>query len=236
MLEIVTHLLALQDLDIEIRRVEAERKPLPAMADASRKDIASRAKSLDDAAADLRALAARQRSLETDLKARETSLAKFRSQAAMVRTPKEAEAISHEIELAEKDISGMEDKILALIEQQEKQTHALAAGRVRAADADTHANEKIARIDATLAEKDALLTALREERIVAANRIPPDLLENYEWHLKTHGPTAVARMDRESCLGCGAAIVPSFAMQVVAAKELHNCPNCNRFLYAKADR
>ncbi|MCX7717933.1 MAG: hypothetical protein N2111_05965 [Candidatus Sumerlaeaceae bacterium] len=234
MLTLIERLRDLQQMDAELRKLESEQRALPAQIDRHRKEIARRAAEIAHLEARRRETAVRRQTLESDLKTREAQATKFRQQQLLVRTPKELDAITHEIEKCESDISRLEDEILALIESEEKLAAELARLEAARRTQDEHSAEQIRILEALLAEKEQLARTLRADRTAALERLDESLRPTYEWLLKTHGPTAVVKLDGEACGGCGALLPASLAMRVGTDEKPHQCPHCNRFLFRPA--
>lgn len=231
MLTPIERMLDLQQIDAELRKLDAERKALPAQIERHKKDIARRAAEAAQLETRRKAAAIKRQALEVDLKTREGQAAKFRQQQLMVRTPKELEAITHEIEKCDTDISRLEDEILSLIESEEK----IAADQVKQEAARTTHDEQAAGqmrlLESLLTEKEQFAQGLKADRAAAFERLEEALRPTYEWLLKTHGPPVVVKLDGEACGGCGALLPPSAALRVGTGDELHQCPHCNRYLF-----
>jgi predicted nucleic acid-binding Zn-ribbon protein len=231
MLSRLERLLDLQQIDAELRKLEAELKTLPGQIERHRKEIARRAAETAQLEARRKETAVKRQTLETELKARESQAAKFRQQQLMVRTPKELEAITHEIERCEAEISRLEDEILTLIESEDKLAADLVRYRAEQTAHDEQSAAHICLLESLMTEKGQLANALRMDRIAALEHLDEPLRLTYEWLLKTHGPSAVVKLDGEACSGCGALLPPSEALRISAGDDLHQCPRCNRFLY-----
>ena len=78
---------------------------------------------MEQAKARVKSNEASRRQNEADIKGFQEKIAKYRSQSSSVKTNDEYRALMHEVEFAEKQISGCEDKILELmigLEDEEK--------------------------------------------------------------------------------------------------------------------
>lgn len=231
MLTTIERLLDLQQIDAELRKLDAEQCALPAHIERHRKETIRRAAEIAHLEARRKETAVRRQALEVDLKTREAQAAKFRQQQLLVRTPKELEAITHEIDKCEAHISRLEDEILALIESEEKMAAEFERLEATRRTQDEHALKQIRQLEALLAEKAQFAKALKTDRAAALERLDEALRPPYEWLLKTYGPTAVVKLDGEACGGCGALLPTSMALRVGTEETPQQCPKCNRFLY-----
>lgn len=225
-------MLRVQELDLEIARLNRELKDAAAQLEQIAADRKKRSAYLQKLEQECAALSVRRRSLEADLKTREQQHAKFEKQATAVKTPKELEAVNHQLEGCAGEISKLEEQILAVMEDEEKRTSELAEKHGQAEKMEARARELETRLTDAGAEKTQLLSGLGEDRIVAANQLPEELRSTYEYLHKKFGPTAVTDVRTQACGGCGGVLVPSIIMHAKQGNELVQCTHCLRYLNA----
>jgi mannitol/fructose-specific phosphotransferase system IIA component (Ntr-type) len=63
-----------------------------------------------------------------------------------------------------------------------------------------------------------------------SEKLPADVFNRYQ-QLQQRFPLAVVPIIRTNCSGCGLAIPLQLVNDVRAAKQIHGCPHCGRFLY-----
>lgn len=231
MLEVVEHLLALQDRDQRLRNVRAELQAVPG-------EIASRQKLISDAAARLEASKSRAKAIEVEKKtlaveadAKRAQIDRYKNQQLQTRKNEEYSALAHEIEAAGKQITAIEDKELVLMEEAESLAPAIAEAEK------TFATEK-ARIEAqiaTIKEKEANLTSrladLEKERAAATAGIDEELLERYERLFQTKNARAVVAVEHDVCSGCHMKVTAQTSLALRSDKTLVSCPQCGRILH-----
>jgi uncharacterized protein len=230
----IQQMLALQELDVEIHKLDEELRHYPALLDQLQKDSARRTEAISKLEAELATLGPKRRNLEADLQTREQRLAKFRKQQDMIKTSKELEALTHEINTTETEISRLEEEILLLMEQEERLNRDVTEKREASEHLQEKATEKENRIRTLQTEKSLLIEALRRDRTAAALQIDSDTLDVYEWLHKSHGSSAVARIERDACSGCGKLLVPHLVLDARLGSNLVQCTHCQRFLYGEA--
>jgi predicted nucleic acid-binding Zn-ribbon protein len=234
MLEAIEKLLALQDRDQRLRTLRLELDSIPA-------EIASKQKLIQDAATRLEAARARSKAIEVEKKNLEIEIAskrdqinRYKTQQLQTRKNEEYSALSHEIETAERVITGIEDKELVLMEEAENLAPQLAS-----ADK-THAEEK-AKFDAqiaTLREKDGNLKNRIDEmtstRAKLLEGLDEDLLERYERLFETKNARAVVPVEHDVCTGCHMKVTAQTSLALRSDKEIISCPQCGRLLHLPA--
>lgn len=227
----IERLLILQNRDQKLQRLTAEIAAAPA----ARTSLERR---LDEAAAKLKSLEAALRDaeierarLDGDVKAKESSIAKFKTQQQQTRKNEEYQALAHEIERYQKDITAIEDKELEVMERvEELKTKVAAAGDAFRRDKALIEEEMV-----DLAARVKALDAQREEvaaqRARLASEVPADLLLLYERLLKNKRDAAVVAAEHDVCTGCHMKLTTQTLVKVRSAKDIVHCENCGRILY-----
>ena len=104
-------------------KLEMEVAGLPKRVAAIEAKLAEHKAAVEKAKAQIKGNETTRRQMEADIKGFQEKIAKYRSQSSSVKTNDEYRALMHEVEFAEKQISGCEDKILELmigLENEEK--------------------------------------------------------------------------------------------------------------------
>ena len=191
MLEEIEKLLALQDRDQKLRTLRLELQAVPTEVASKQKLIADSAARLELSRTRAKAIEVEKKSLQIDAAAKRDQISRYKTQQLQTRKNEEYTALSHEISNAEKIISGIEDKELALMEEADS-----LAPEIAAADK-IHADEK-ARMEGQiglLREKEGNLKKRIEEvqqsRAAALEGIDEELLERYERLFETKNARAV---------------------------------------------
>jgi uncharacterized protein len=89
-----------------------------------------------------------------------------------------------------------------------------------------------ANVDGELASAGARADGLisqRKERI--GNRVPPDVLSTYDRLLEVRAGVALAALDNRTCQGCHIQVPTNIYVRLTKARELVQCPKCQRILY-----
>src|SRR5215471_18340131 len=108
-------LIELEKVDREIARLNDEVATLPKRVAAIEEKLADDKAAVEKAKAAIKANEASRRKHEADIQGFQQKIIKYREQSSSVKTNDEYRALMHEVEFAEKQISGCEDKILELM-------------------------------------------------------------------------------------------------------------------------
>src|SRR5215471_6140226 len=118
-------LIELEKVDREIARLGDEVATLPRRVAAIEAHLADDKAAVEKAKAAIKANEASRRKLEADIQGFQQKIVKYREQSSSVKTNDEYRALMHEVQFAEKEISGCEDKILELMIALEAEEKAL---------------------------------------------------------------------------------------------------------------
>ena len=234
MLEAIEKLLALQDRDQKLRTLRLELQAVPTEVASKQKLIADSAARLDLARTRAKAIEVEKKSLQIDAAAKRDQITRYKTQQLQTRKNEEYTALSHEISNAEKIISGIEDKELALMEEADS-----LAPQIALADK-THTDEKV-RLEgqiALLREKEGNLKIRIEEvqksRSTSIEGIDEELLERYERLFETKNARAVVAVEHDVCTGCHMKITAQTSLALRSDKAVISCPQCGRLLHLPA--
>lgn len=231
MREVIEALLVLQDRDQKIRSVQQQLAAVP-----------RERKSLDDklAAARVAMEQAKQRSkenevdrrkLEVDVQAKQTSIARFKTQQQATRKNEEFQALNHEIAHFNGEISALEDKELVLMEEAEGLKKATLEAEEELARAQASIKDQLARLEAGAVTLGERLKELQSDHASLKANIPEEPLALYQRLIVRKGDSAISPLDHEICGGCHMKVPTQVAVQVRMSQGVPQCPNCGRILY-----
>ena len=229
-------LLALQGLDTNVDQLRHRRANLPERAEleSRHKELRVLEQSLADVQRARDEIAARERSLETEIGALRTK-AEADDKAlygGTVSALKDLRALQDEIESLGRRQRDLEDQELELMEQAEPLDAELARGAEARAAIDAAAARLLGAIAEAEVAIDAELDDLTRQRDALAAPIPDALLAEYDSRRKAAGGIAVARLVGNRCEGCHLTLP---AMEIDRIKHeppdvVVHCSECDRIL------
>src|SRR3974390_3664686 len=179
MLPDIENLLRLQEADKEIRRLQDEIAELPKRVAVIEQKLAGTKAQLEKAQAAVKADEANRRKYDTAISDLRGKISKYRDQSLDVKTNEQYKALLHEIQFAEKEIAGNEDKILELMvnaDSRDKEVKA-AQAELKAETAEIEKEKEEARNRTAKDEK--LLTEVRGRGDEIRKSVNKDLLRHY---------------------------------------------------------
>jgi predicted nucleic acid-binding Zn-ribbon protein len=225
-------LVALQNLDTSIRKLQAELEAIPQR----RAEIESE---FDQRAFEIRALETRRDEarhtrtrLETEVGEQRLRVERADRNLMSSKKPEEYTAAIREADAARKQIATLETQIL---EQMEALDTAEAALTERAEEVASLNSDRDARLQSfdeeTRQQAEKLATSRTErERLVAA--LPKVMGAQYVRTVaRIRDGVAVAEARNGACMACFMALRPQAMAQVRRGEEIITCDNCSRILY-----
>lgn len=228
----VDRLVELQEVDLQaddvaqqLQAVEAQLGPSSA-AEAARADLARRR--------------ARLHRVEVALKEREWDASQLDEKIAAVdkklyggtvRNPRELSDLQRDVEGLRHNKSGLEERMLALMDEQETESSGVrnvAAEFERLTTAWTTEQAELKEKRGALRER---LAALGAERARRAEHISAPTLAIYDERRRTRRGRAVAKVERNMCLGCRTSLALHEVQRARAGRELAFCSSCGRILH-----
>lgn len=217
------------DTELDTRRARlAEIKS--ALADTS--DVGAARRTFDAARARLQEDEARQRQLEWDVDDRSGKIKELegRLYSGKIGNPKELSSLQTEIAHMRTDLGAAEERTLEAISAADDQRATAAAAEAELARVQASSTERRAQLREEQTAADAAVKALESKRAPLASAVAAPTLAKYEELRRTRHGLAVARIERNNCLGCRTTLATS---QVQSARQgnLAYCSSCGRILY-----
>jgi predicted nucleic acid-binding Zn-ribbon protein len=223
-------LIELEKVDREATRLTEEVAALPKRVAAIEEKLAEHKAAVEKAKTGLKANEAGRRQLEADIKGFQEKIAKYRSQSSSVKTNDEYRALMHEVEFAEKQISGCEDKILELmigLENEEKLLKTAEAQlKIEAVDVEREKSEARVRT----ADDEKLLAELNGKREQLRAGVNDSTMAHYD-RLMRQRKFAIAEAREQKCLACFVMIRPQTWEEIRTNEQMITCNSCGRIFY-----
>ena len=229
-------LLELQRIDTSIDQIAHRRANLP-----ERQTAAAAKSAADRNRKAIAAIIARQRELTESIEAAEHTgegltrkRERLQGQMKTIISPREAEALTHEIDTIAAERDALDDVELAALEEQSTLIDDLTAAHAAEPELDAAAAAAAAELSAVEADLDREVADFTVARSELVTRIDGGVLADYERRRAHHGGMAVAHLDGKRCSGCNLDLSTSELEQVRANRpgEIADCPQCGRMLIA----
>jgi len=223
-------LIELEKVDREVTRLSDEVAALPKRVAAIEEKLAEHKAAVEKAKARIKSNESSRRQFEADIKGFQEKIVKYRSQSSSVKTNDEYRALMHEVEFAEKQIGGSEDKILELMISLENEEKALklAEAELKAEAADVEKEKAEARV--RTAEDEKLLAGLKEKRAGLRGGVNESALAHYDRVMRQR-KSAISEARDQKCLACFVMLRPQIWQEIRTNEQIVTCRSCGRILY-----
>ncbi|WP_372519115.1 zinc ribbon domain-containing protein [Candidatus Ruminimicrobiellum ovillum] len=223
----------LQEKDVKIFELKQNLINLPKLVEEKQKKIAELKASFENKKAEYVRLTSLKKEKEALLSAKEAAIAKHTSDLNTIKANDMYKNCLLEIEKAKADKSVVEDEILQLMEDIDKEMVNL-----KKYDEDTKAkeaeiNKEIADAKLTVEKAKENIETIQKERDDFSKTIDKNILSQYERIRESRNGQGIATIDGESCSGCNMVLRPQLIVQATKCKELVYCDNCSRILFNK---
>jgi predicted nucleic acid-binding Zn-ribbon protein len=227
----LSQLISLQDVDVEIKRINAEIESLPVKRNELESQFAAENKEFLDIKQQLDEALSQKSRLESEIEAEQQMLEKFKTDQMKATNEREYSTSVREIDTAKKTISTLETDVLKFMEQVEKldalvkeRSPEIEARRVemenKLTEYETLAKAGSGRLETLLAERTPLLETLSSET-----------RSTYDRMSKIKSGLALSEALDYKCLACRMTIRPQVFNDIRRGETLITCENCGRILF-----
>ncbi|MGB7925059.1 MAG: C4-type zinc ribbon domain-containing protein [Pyrinomonadaceae bacterium] len=225
-------LIALQNADTSIRRLQVEIESIPQR----RAEIE---KEFDQRAFEIRALETRRdeaRServrLETEIEEQRASAERAERNLMSSKNEHEYTAAIREADAARKQISKLETQVLEKMETFEQAESQLKEREPEIAGMRSELDARVKELEEQSRTQAEELTQLRAERERLLETLPKNMSANYRRiSARIRDGVAVTEARNGACTACFMSLRPQVMAQVRRGDEIITCDNCNRILY-----
>jgi hypothetical protein len=231
MLPEVEKLLRVQHHDQKIKAIDKELVGIPVEAADIRDRLVSDQRAVEAAKVEMQHTEVAIKNLELDVATRRTTIGKLKTQQFETRKNEEYQRMGVEIERYGKEIAGLEDREMVLMETAETQRKALEAARAKLAENEASVKEELEDLEALGVKLKSDREAEVAERDRLASAVPEEIIDSYHRLFKSKNGMAVVGLVDEVCQGCHMKVVKSTMIEVKAENHLAHCENCGRILY-----
>lgn len=229
----IEKLLIVQNRDVALQKIEQELARIPQERRALEGHIATEEANIEAASHALKEKEVERHELDTEVKAKESAIAKFRTQQLEVKKNDEYRALTHQIEQSEQEISKLEEREIELMLQIDETREVFLAEK---ATIETRIAEERKQI-VLLGDREANLKASIDEAKAAVEVARADVDEHYLGpydRVKTLSkrPPYVVMIEAHKCGGCHLRVSNEVSSNALVAGEPHFCDQCARMVYA----
>jgi predicted nucleic acid-binding Zn-ribbon protein len=225
-------LIDLQRLETTIADAKAKIASYPQRVADADAQLAAANQVLEAAKNRLKANQEARRALEKDVALYQGRLTKFRDQQSAVKTNKEYQALGHEIETAQRDLGGVEEKVIEQMVEADGIAEDVAKAESLFATRRKEIEAQKKQMGEELASVEASLKSATEERAALLQQLDQRLVSTFEQVARVRKGIAVTMATRDGlCSVCHVRLRPQVFQQVRHNDTIIQCDSCQRILY-----
>ena len=225
-------LVALQNADTGIRRLQAELEAIPRRRADIESEFDRRAFEFKELEQKRDSARAARSQLDKDLAEQRTRAEKAERDLMSSNNSKSYEAAIREADAARKQISDLETKVLEQMESADAAETALAEREPEFSRLRAELDERLREFEELTRTQAAELETLRSERERLFSTLPASVKGTYQRIVsRIRDGVALAEARNGSCSACFMALRPQVMSEVRRGEEIITCENCNRILY-----
>ncbi len=225
----------LQQKDLKIFEFKENLKVLPETIIKKEKQITEIKANFENKKAEYVRLNSLKKEKEALLAAKEAAIAKHTADLNTIKVNDVYKNCLLEIEKAKADKSVVEDEILQLMEDIDKEVVNLKKYEEDSKAKEAELNKEIADTRKIVEKSKENIILMQEERDTFAKNIDKNVLSQYERIREGRNGQGLATIEGDSCSGCNMVLRPQLIVQATKCKELVYCDNCSRILFNKKD-
>ncbi len=223
-------LIELEKVDRESTRLSEEIAALPKKVAAIEAKLADDKAKVENAKTAIKNNESARRKLEADIQTFQQKIIKYREQSSSVKTNDEYRALMHEVEFAEKQISGCEDKILELMISLEADEKTLKSAEADLKAEATEVEKEKSEARTRTAEDEKLLKELDGKRTLLRSGVTDSSLAHYDRVMRQR-KSAIAEAREQKCQACFVMLRPQTWEELKSNSHIITCSSCGRMLF-----
>ena len=226
----------LQALDSAIDGKRASQNTLRAENSEHEQEISSFMQALEADLTQQADLERQKAELEVTLAAELENIKRSESHVKEIRTNKEFQAVGREISTARKQVSELEEQILALTSRIEEFQLSLDARRLEFDTLEEQNRSAISEKEAVIAVFQAEIDSASNNREEIIRQLSPNIVRRYHQLRDQRRGQALAVVQGGSCLGCNMQLPPQLYNTLFRGDEMIFCPHCQRILILRQEQ
>ena len=231
MLETITALTALQQIDDQVRDFKTQRTELKSNLDGLHTILGRMASELEDKREKVAESKRFYGDKQTDLKMDSERLAKAKSKLTTVTRTKEYAAMQRELDNLRKKYSEDETELKRLAEAIAEYNASIKMEGAKLSDLQAEVEREEASSADRLTELEGIIGKTEVDKDAIRAKLPPGTSSRYERILARREGKAVVPARDGKCTGCQIRLPPQMYIVVLRGERLVSCPSCQRFLY-----
>lgn len=228
---LIEKLLILQDRDQVVRRLADQLESIPREIVAFEAEIEDKRTALENSKAKLQSLEVQRSDLDLQVQAAQDKINKYRNQQLEVKKNEEYQALTHEIELTEKQILEWEEGEIALMLEIDEESEVFSKRESVFDSTIAEIREKIAVLGGRKTEIKSQLDEARFRLEECKTPLEVRFIKTYERLADRIRLPVIVPVNGQVCEGCHLRVSNDTVEESRKGEELTTCDNCGRIVF-----
>jgi len=228
--QVLSQLTTLQDLDSQLAQLESLRGDLPHQVNRLKQELEETVKTKQNYEDKLLAYQKERSIAEMEMKALGGKKQKYQTQLFEVKTNREYDAVTQEIESVNVNIEKKESRILELMDLEEETSSAIEEYKEEVQKLQKKLDNISQELEKQMAKTEKDEAILRHEREKVVHKLNTRYLTAYERIRKAKNGLAVVPVVRGACGGCFKSLPPQKILEIRQMDRIYLCEVCGRIL------
>lgn len=230
MQNLIENLKELQRIDSELKFIGDLRGSLPYQVDMLRKELQDVKDTYTDKKQQLEQTKTEIKLTQIEIEDLKKKKEKYQAQLYEVTNNKEYDAVTSEIDSVDKTVNNNEEKVIGLMEQEEKLTGELQKDEEELDRLEQDLEKKETELETKNAKTEKEELTLQDKKNKLISKIDKRYLAMYERIRKAKNGIAVVPIQNGACGGCSKRLPPQKILEIRSNNELHVCEVCGRII------
>jgi uncharacterized protein len=228
--KVLETLIHLQKIDKQLQHLEAERGDLPQKVEELNSQVNDAKKDLNSKIEKKESLTSEKASLDNDVVLLSEQLKKYKIQLYQVKTNKEYDAITLEIETSEKIKEEKEFRSLELEESASRLGEEIKEDQTQLESLEASFEENKKELEQKLEKTQKQQGELEEKRSAITQELKRPILAAYNRIRVARGGAAVSQLVSGACDECSSRVPPQKALEIRMMNRINYCEVCGRIV------
>lgn len=229
--ELIEQLVALQEIDLVIDKIDGEIKQEQDGLDGRISSLVEREERISEQEALIEELEKERRTLEDEMADKIAHVKERQSKMMQVQTSREQTALLKEIEDAKKNVKENEEKIVSIMEQVENLTTETTEEKNILKTEKSLVNEEKKKVKTVIDELSKGKKTKKNKRDKQAGAVNGSMIQKYEILRERRNGLAIVNVLDGVCQGCFMNLPPQKYNMLLRGDQVLECPSCQRLIY-----
>ncbi len=230
MQQVLKQLMELQKLDTQLAELESLKGDLPNQVSRLQRELEEAEEALEEKGGKIRIYQKERGMVEMEIKALEGKQKRYQTQLFEVRTNREYDAVTHEIEAVKTEVGKKESRLLELMDLEEEIKTTLEEDKKNIENLKSQLDGRSKELKSRLVKTEKDEAALKDKRGKILRKLEPRLLAAYERIRRAKNGLAVVPVVRNACGGCFKTLPPQRILEIRQMNRRYLCEVCGRIL------